>query len=79
MTTTTTMTTTTDTDNTGHHCHRAEDDYMTDAVDCYVCGDTDDVRMCAPDGDPMEGCGEGYCPRHYTAVYDAHCGQGCPS
>ena len=70
----TTMTTQTgrDGDWDWHRCHRADDDYTTDAVDCYVCGDTDDVRLCAPDDDPIDGCGEGYCPRHYTPAPETH-------
>ena len=53
-----------------HRCHRAVENSMTDAVDCFVCGDTDEVRLCAPDGDELVGCGEGYCPRHYTPAQE---------
>ena len=61
MITPTPMTTT---DEDGHYCHRRDQGFTSIAIDCRICGDTEDVRICATNEDPPDGCGQVYCAAH---------------
>ena len=58
----------------GHHCHRRDEGFTSIAIDCYVCGDTEDVRICATNEDPPDRCGNVYCAAHLLPYCD---GEGC--
>ena len=63
------MTTMTTTDEDGHHCHRRDQDSRI-AVECGICGDTDDVRLCTVS---VDGCGQVYCAVHHLPYCDGDC------